>query len=244
MNLRAIRTLLYIVFYIIFSTPTRIRLRNLAKTDPKQSNDLAGQEIQKVMKKLLAIAGAEVEVDGLQNIPEEACLYVGNHSSYFDIVTLGASIPGTTGFVAKDSLAKIPGLASWMRLIHCLFLDRSDIKKGLETIMTGVGYLKDGYCMCIYPEGTRSKTGQMGEFKGGALKMAQRAKAPVVPVAVTGSRDIFENNPGLQIKPARVQISFGQPFVITDLPAAERKFAADYTKDTIQNLLDKHQKKC
>lgn len=244
MNLRAIRTLFYIIFYIIFSTPTRIRLRKLARTDPHKSNELAGEEIRNVMKKLLEIAGAQVEVDGLENLPEEACLYVGNHSGYFDIIVLGASIPGTTGFVAKDSMEKIPGLSSWMRLIHCLFLDRSDIKKGLEVIMTGVGYLKDGYTMCIYPEGTRSKTGQMGEFKGGALKMAQRAKAPVVPVAVTGSRDIFENNPGLQIKPARVQISFGQPFVITDLPAAERKFAADYTKDAIQNLLDKHQKKC
>ena len=244
MNLRAVRTLFYIIFYIIFSTPTRIRLRKMAETDPHKSNEIAGEKIRNVMKKLLEISGSEVEVDGLENIPEEACLYVGNHSSYFDIIVLGATIPGTTGFVAKDSLEKIPGLSAWMRLIHCLFLDRSDIKKGLETIMTGVEYLKDGYTMCIYPEGTRSKTGQMGEFKGGALKMAQRAKAPVVPVAVTGSRDIFENNPGLQIKPARVQISFGQPFVITDLPAAERKFAADYTKDAIQNLLDKHQKKC
>ena len=50
--------------------------------------------------------------------------------------------------------------------------------------------------MCIYPEGTRSTTGKLGEFKGGSLKMAQRAKAPVVPVAITGTRDIFENNPG------------------------------------------------
>ena len=55
--------------------------------------------------------------------------------------------------------------------------------------------------MCIYPEGTRSTTGKLGEFKGGSLKMAQRAKAPVVPVAITGTRDIFENNPGLRVYP-------------------------------------------
>lgn len=244
MNLRAIRTLLYLICYLISSTPTRIRLRKLAETDPRQSNDLAWQEIRKAVKKLMEINGSQIEVDGLENIPDQACLYVGNHTSYFDIVVLSATSPGSIGFVAKDSLEKIPGLAGWMRLIHCLFLDRNDIKKGLETIMTGVGYLKEGYSMCIYPEGTRSKTGQLGEFKGGALKMAQRAKAPVVPVAVSGTREIFENNAGLQIKPAQVHISFGQPFVITDLPPAQRKFAADYTKDAIQNLLDKQQKKC
>ena len=63
--------------------------------------------------------------------------------------------------------------------------------------------------MCIYPEGTRSTTGELGEFKGGSLKMAQKAKAPIVPVAIRGTRDIFENNPGLRVCPSHVTISFG-----------------------------------
>lgn len=63
-----------------------------------------------------------------------------------------------------------------MKRIHCLFLDRKDIRKGLQTILEGAEYLKEGYSMCIYPEGTRSTTGELGEFKGGSLKMAQKAK--------------------------------------------------------------------
>lgn len=99
-----------------------------------------------------------------------------------------------------------------MKRIHCLFLDRKDIRKGLQTILEGAEYLKEGYSMCIYPEGTRSTNGELGEFKGGSLKMAQKAKAPIVPVAIRGTRDIFENNLGLRVCPSHVTISFGTPF--------------------------------
>lgn len=239
MNFRAFRVIAFLVYYLTSTIPLRRRLRILAQTDPKKSNELAFASVRKAIRHIMDIAGIDVTVDGLENIPDRSVLYVGNHCSYFDIVTLAGVVPGTVGFVAKQELLKIPGLASWMKLIHCLFLDRGDLRQGLDTIMEGVGYLKDGYSMAIYPEGTRSKTGQMAEFHGGSLKMAQRAKAPVVPVATSGTRDIYENNKGFVLTPSKVHISFGQPFVITDLPPAERKFASDYTKKSIQDLLDK-----
>lgn len=185
----------------------------------------------------MKISGVTIEVNGLENIPDEASLFVGNHSSYFDIIVTGATIPGGVGFVAKDSLGKIPGLSSWMKRIHCLFLDRSDVRKGLQTILEGVDYLKEGYSMCILPEGTRSTTGELGEFKGGSLKMAQRAKAPVVPVAITGTRDIFENNPGLRVYPSHVTILLASHFKFSDLPAAEKKFAGEHVKKAIEDML-------
>lgn len=149
----------------------------------------------------------------------------------------GAAIPGGVGFVAKDSLGNIPGLSSWMKRIHCLFLDRKDIRKGLQTILEGAEYLKEGYSMCIYPEGTRSTNGELGEFKGGSLKMAQKAKAPIVPVAIRGTRDIFENNLGLRVCPSHVTISFGTPFKISELPDAEKKFAGEHAKQAIADML-------
>lgn len=92
--------------------------------------------------------------------------------------------------------------------------------------------------MCIYPEGTRSTTGQLGEFKGGSLKMAQKADVPIVPVAMTGTRDIFENNKGLRISPSNVKVTFGVPFKISELPKEEKKFAAKRTKQLIENMLE------
>lgn len=241
MTFRSICIAVYVFFYLISTTPARIRLKKLEQSDPQEASRIAQKYIQKVFHVLLKISGVTVDVKGLENIPKEAALFVGNHSSYFDIIVTGATIPGGVGFVAKDSLGNIPGLSSWMKRIHCLFLDRKDVRKGLKTILEGADYLKEGYSMCIYPEGTRSTTGELGEFKGGSLKMAQKAKAPIVPVAITGTRDIFENNPGLRVYPSHVTISFGKPFKIAELPAAEKKFAGEYAKKAIEEMLAEQQ---
>ncbi len=242
MNVRAMRLILFLVKYLTSTAPLRSRLKTLARTDPAKSNELAFASVQKAFNDVLRICNVDLTVEGIHNIPDQPVLFVGNHTSYFDIVTLGAVSPRPIGFVAKQEILKVPGLASWMKLIHCLFLDRKNIKQGLETIMAGVDNLKQGYSMGIYPEGTRSETGELLEFHAGSLKMAQRAKAPVVPVAVSGTRAIYEDNKGLIIKPSSVHISFGEPFVITDLPPKERKYAADYTKKAIQELLDNQNK--
>ena len=137
MTFRSICIAVYVFFYLIFTTPERIRLKKLEQTDPQEASRIAQAHVQKVFRHLLKISGVTIEVNGLENIPDEAALFVGNHSSYFDIIVTGAAIPGGVGFVAKDSLGNIPGLSSWMKRIHCLFLDRKDIRKGLQTILEG-----------------------------------------------------------------------------------------------------------
>ena len=238
MNFRAIRVILYLIYYFSSTAPLRRRLRALEQKDPKKAQEIAFASVQKAINHVIRICGVDVTVEGKENIPDEAVLFVGNHTSYFDIVTLLHVSDRPLGFVAKKELRSIPGLSGWMERIHCLFLDRNDLKQGFATIMEGVESLKSGYSMCVYPEGTRSKTGELGEFHAGSLKMAQRSKSPVVPVAVSGTRDIYENNKGFVLTPAHVKISFGSPFVITDLPKEERKFASDKTKQAIADLLD------
>lgn len=239
MNIRSFRTVLYLARYLSTSQPKRRKLQKLAQTDPDLSFNQASESLKGMCRHLLTIAGTDLTVHGLENIPEEPVLFVGNHSSYFDIVVTMASLPRGSGFVAKDSIGKIPGFKGWMDLIHCLYLDRSDLKKGVQMIKDGIGIIQSGYSMMVYPEGTRSKTGQLADFKGGALKMAQRSGAPIVLVACTGTRDIYENNSRLNIMPAKVQLTFDKPFRIEDLPKEERRFAARYAKDRLQQLLDK-----
>ncbi|MBQ9156457.1 MAG: 1-acyl-sn-glycerol-3-phosphate acyltransferase [Eubacterium sp.] len=237
MTLRSIRVVAFVTRFLLATAPERRRLHKLAETDPAEASRIANERVGGALRRICEISGIEIITEGLDHIPEEACLFVGNHISYFDIVTTGAVIPGGAGYVAKDSLKKIPGLSDWMDLIHCLFLNRTDIKQGLKTILTGVDYIKSGYSMYIFPEGTRHPEGEMGEFKGGSLKMAQRAKAPIVPVAISGSRDIYENNPHMSIRPGTVRITFGRPFTFDDLPKEERKHAAEYTRELIIEML-------
>lgn len=240
MNLRAFCILVYVIYYIIVTTPQRRRLREMAETDPAESSRLSHLAVKKAFRTILRIAGVKIEVSGLDNIPDKACLYVGNHNSYFDILVTETVIPSGTGFVSKDSLQKIPGLSSWMNLIHCLFLNRTDVREGLKMILTGADYLKEGYSMFIFPEGTRSRDGHIGEFKGGSLKMAQKAGAPIVPVAISGSSKIFEKNEGLRVTPGHVKVSFGTPFKFSDLTKEQKKTISDHTRAAIQVMLDHH----
>lgn len=84
-------------------------------------------------------------------------LYIGNHRSYFDILLTYSRCPIRTGYIAKKEMEKIPLLSTWMRYLHCLFLDRKDIKQGLKTILTAVDKVKSGISICIFPEGTRNR---------------------------------------------------------------------------------------
>lgn len=93
MTFRSICIAVYVFFYLIFTTPERIRLKKLEQTDPQKASRIAQEHVQKVFRHLLKISGVTIEVTGLENIPDEAALFVGNHSSYFDIIVTGAAIP-------------------------------------------------------------------------------------------------------------------------------------------------------
>lgn len=237
MNLRSIGIVCYVGGFLLCTTPARRKLRRLEKTDPEQANKIAHQYVKRALKNIIAISGSTVETEGLENIPDEACLFVGNHTGYFDIMVTETVIPTGVGYVAKDSFSSIPGLSAWMDLIHCLFLNRSDPKEGIKTILKGAEYLKEGYSMLIFPEGTRSKDGQLGEFKGGSLKMAQKAHCPIVPVAISGSSTIFEDNKNLSIKPSTVNVTFGKPIYISQMSRAEQKLILEQIKETIGEIL-------
>ena len=79
-------------------------------------------------------------------------------------------------------MEKIPFLSSWMKRIHCIFLDRKDIKQSAKTILEGIRILKSGHSMVVFPEGTRSKGEQMGEFKAGSFKLATKSKFLLFPL--------------------------------------------------------------
>ena len=136
-------------------------------------------------------SGAKVNVYGIENLPEDKnILFVSNHQSNFDILLLLAYLPVPKAFVAKVELEKLPFINQWMKRIHCLFMDRNDIKQSAQIIIEGIKQLKSGINMVIFPEGTRSKTGKLGEFKGGSFKSARKTKCPIVPLTTDGTRNI------------------------------------------------------
>lgn len=231
-----------VVGFLILSAGKLRALTKLGKTDRDKMEEESLRIVRKMFVKILKMAGAEVTVRGYEKIPEDRpVLYVGNHRSYFDILVGYTTVSGRVGFVAKKEMEKIPLLSGWMINVNCLFLDRKNIKEGLKTILAGVGKIKRGVSVWIFPEGTRNRNDDLKEllpFKEGSLKIAEKSGCPVVPVAITGTADIFEKHMPF-IKPGKVTIEFGDPIFLKELPPEERKFAGAYTRKRIIEMLEK-----
>lgn len=166
-------------------------------------------------------SGADVNVYGLENLPKEgSMLFVSNHQSNFDILLLLSYLPVSKGFVAKVELGKFPFVNQWMRRIHCLFMDRSDIKQSAQIIIDGIKQLKNGINMVVFPEGTRSKNGSLSEFKAGSFKLATKSKRPLIPITIDGTRNVMEAN-NYRIKAETINLYIHEPIDTTLLSKEE-----------------------
>ena len=188
-------------------------------------------------KILIFVGGGSITLKGLDHIPlNEPVLFVGNHKSFFDIPLLIQSVPFPVAFIAKDSLKKVPMLNIWMSMLGCLFLDRKNVRNSMKTIKKGINQLKRGHRVVIFPEGTRSKTENMLPFKQGSLKLAEKSNTLVVPFAIQGTDNLFENN-HYRLKPAKISLSFGEPIDLSQLKEDAKRKKATYIQDKVQQLL-------
>ena len=201
----------YIVFFgtLILDIPAMIRVKMLTKKGLEEKRDKLVYKVTTTWARiLLKVAGVKVTVHGLENIPNDTnVLYIGNHQGNFDIPIYMSQIPGLKGYVSKIEVKKIPGVRTWMEYMYCVFMDRSSIRKSGEAIIEGIKILKSGHSLVIFPEGTRSKGDNMGDFKAGSFKLATKSKVPIVPVTMNGSYKIMENSKKKWIvKPSHVNL--------------------------------------
>lgn len=142
-----------------------------------------------------------VRIVNPENLPakddKKAYVYISNHQSFMDIVSM-YFLNRTFKWVSKASIKKIPIIGWGMALTGHVFLQREDRKSQIATIRECIAKLKDGASMFFYPEGTRSKTGQLGEFKKGAFSIAKKAGVGMVPITVMGTGDVMP--PGREFK--------------------------------------------
>lgn len=184
-------------------------------------------------KRLVAASGSKVQVSGAEFIPtDRSVLFVANHQSNFDIALLLGYVPRAKGFIAKIELANIPIVSAWMKKMHSLFLDRGNLRKSLLTMREAVEILKQGHSLVIFPEGTRSKSNTLAEFKKGSLSIAEKANVPVVPVTIIDTYKILEGNQGFRIKPTPVKLIIAKPIYPGELEKGQD--FAGMVKDIIQ----------
>jgi 1-acyl-sn-glycerol-3-phosphate acyltransferase len=183
----------------------------------------------------IAILGLRPAVSGRENIIKRGGLcFVANHSGVFDIVLILAYAGRPFGFIAKKELSFIPLLNIWILLLGGLFIDRKSAGRALKTIKKGVKHIEKGGSMLIFPEGTRSRGRGVLPFRQGAFKLALESAMPIIPVAISGSYEIFEKH-GLFCS-CPMSISFGTLIKTNDAGDSKRALATD-TQNAIEDML-------
>lgn len=161
----------------------------------------------------LRVFNVELEVLGRDQIPlrrNGPRIFLSNHQGQIDIPVLIEAVQDKVGFVAKQELGRIPILSYWMRQIGCVFIDRADKAGALDSLKKAAASIGNN-SLVIFPEGTRSKTGEILPVKTGGLRMAVMANAEIIPVRIRNSRNAFEaREPGSK-GPIPVQVRFFPP---------------------------------
>lgn len=237
--IRLVLCIVFIVIFFICSIPLYLLLLLIGLFHKRTKDIISLRIVQWAFGVVGFFAGAKVTYIGEENIPKnQAVLYVANHRGFFDIILTYKNCPDLTGYVSKKEIKMVPFLNIWMMFVHCLFLDRSDIKAGLATIKKAIEQVNQGISICIFPEGTRcEEEGKLLPFKEGSLRIAVKSGCPVVPMAITGTAAIFEDHLPF-LRPGRVTVTYGKPFYIKDLPEQDRKHPAAYTQRVLQGMLD------
>ena len=231
-----------VVLYLVLLIPFAIVHWILNKINPKAADRLSYYVVVIGFNALLFVSGVKAKTIGYEKVPKnEPVLYVGNHRSFFDIILIGSKFIHTTGFVAKKELGRAPLLSTWMKNIHCKFLDRSDIKAGLQMIMESINDIKNGISIVIYPEGTRNKgeEGTVLPFHEGSLKIAEKSGCKIVPVAMSNTQAIYEAHLPF-VKSTHVVVEYCDPIDLSTLSREDKKAIGAKVRDVILTKLQEH----
>ncbi|MGA0241624.1 MAG: lysophospholipid acyltransferase family protein [Candidatus Marinamargulisbacteria bacterium] len=184
----------------------------------------------------------KVVTHGLENIPSnQACIFMANHTSLIDILVMVIGLPHHFNFIAKKELLWVPFIGLDMIFGGDFLIDRKDAKKARACLKKVQNRLQNGWNMLFFPEGTRSKNGELLPFKRGAFKIAFDSHATIIPCYIKGSYHIVQKN-SLKARPGTVHIYFEKPISVQDYTnnRAGMIDAMNHTQQMIQTLNDRN----
>lgn len=187
------------------------------------------------MEAVLFLSGVGVKVTGTENIPRDrAVIFAANHSGTYDIPVLHAKLPIQFRWISKRVLFSIPFVGWGMTMAGYIAIDLDgDARAAVKSITKAAEKIKNGTSVLLFPEGTRNTTDSLLDFKSGAFILAVKSGAPIIPVAVTGTRDIMKIG-GYTVTPHDVTITIGKPIESEGL---KNKALSDKTREAIEGLL-------
>ncbi len=237
-----IRTIIWYLFgwlNLAISFPVLIiirRLERIGKTDKRDR--LADKFSMKLAKGLFSLTGSSLEITGMENIPaDKPVLFVSNHQSHMDSAVIHGFIHVPKGFIVDKDANNIPILRTWLKYMKCIPIDRGNSMQNIRSMEETIEILRAGHSMVIYPEGRLDEGKCLLKFKDGYVRLAMKAKVPVVPVTVVDTWRIM-NRAGTKISSASVRCIISPAIDISGFNKGDEKAL----NQKIYNIIDKNLK--
>jgi 1-acyl-sn-glycerol-3-phosphate acyltransferase len=207
------------------------------KSDEAGPNKAAEKVFRPPVRFMQWVAGVRVEVEGMENLPEGGALYVGNHQGYFDALVAILYLGPMKCLLLKKSIAKLPVVNICVDLLASIPIDRENARDSLAGILKAAKKLAAGRDVLIFPEGTRSRGPEMGEFKHGAFKAALKSKCVIAPYAIDGSYKCYEEHK--RLVPGTIKVSVLPPIRPEEYEGMRAPELGEMIKQRIQTELDR-----
>lgn len=221
----------------LFRVPTAwFKLCHYAKHTDEYSEEEKYAHIRYILGRAIIGGNVNVEVTGLENIPEESgYMLYANHQGMFDVLAIAATVKHPIGAVLKKELYNVPLLHQIAVCTHSYSMDREDVRQSLTVIQGVTEEVKKGRNFLIFPEGTRSKNNEMLEFHGGSFRCATKSKCPIVPIALVDSYKVLDEK-GSQ--PITMQLHYLKPIYFEEYQGMKPAEVAELVKSRIREKIN------
>ena len=213
------------------------KLDHYAKHTDEYPEQEKWDHIHKIMHYAITSGNIDLTVTGEENLPEkDGFVLYGNHQGLFDVVALAGTCKRPLAAVLKKELENVPLLKQIRECTYSFAMDREDVRQSLTVIKGVTEEVLKGRNYLIFPEGTRSKQGNvMGEFHGGSFRAAQKAKCPIVPLCFIDCYKVLDQKGS---RPVSVQMHYLKPIPYEEYKDMKTVEIADLVKSRIQECLD------
>ena len=231
---RIARMVLLNIFRIPFMFP---KLWHYAKHTDEYPEQEKWDHIHKLLQYAVKAGNVQVQVFGRENVPQQdGFVFYGNHQGMFDVVALAADWERPLAAVLKKELAEVPLLKQVRLCTNSFAMDREDVRQSLTVIKSVTEEVQKGRNYLIFPEGTRSRNGNvMGEFHSGSFRAAMKAKCPIVPLCFVDCFKVLDQKGS---KHVTVQMHYLKPIPCEEYKDMKTVEVAELVKSRIQEVLD------
>lgn len=231
--------------FFLFSFISIAYLPKIRTMEERAGVEYARKKLKWLSKQILKSLDVKLDIkyknrEAIDSLDKkEGVIFVCNHQSNLDIPAIVTALHMDVGFVAKHEMKRWPFFGTWMKKSNCVFLNRENPREGIKDIKKAVELIKKGYPTVIFPEGERSLTGKILNFKKGSFKLATETNGIIVPLTLKGTYDIQPRGTLKMARGKKVTLIVDEPIFVKNLSKDEEKVLATTVRDKIVENFEK-----